>query len=574
MKEYLWLCRGKEVPVTQQTIKLALEKKGIRAACLWEQDESRELGMEELLLDERIVANGILLEKELLSEAGGKNTRLPAKREYELALRVAEHETVYLLPASFLAGETEKAGAGDVENGVQEIWCEFCTDAYIAGRYREFLQERGLFEAVVEAVLTEGLAVESAPKVEAFLQQMIARTEAYFYYYDATQPILIYLGDSCCYNILNVLANELAKALHAKGNAIRFYDVAAEDVQGLSRLLGERYKASIGFQAWIFSIQRKDGESYFQDLIGGPKYNFVLDHPIWMQKQLQCAPKRYYILTHDRNYQAFIRKYDKGVADAYLLPPGGRRMAESCDDGERIYDVAFLGTYTDYRNKLAAIMSSAWEIKFMAARFLFVMRKNPDITAELAFQKTLDHYKITLDQETFLERFGEFKEVIQCIMFYYREKVVETILQAGITLHVFGDTWKNSPFAQNPLLCMHEAVFGDEAAAVLQKTKLSLNVMAWHKDGFTERIADSMLAGAVVVSDNSSHLEEFYRDETVRFELRELEKLPGLLNGLLADEKKRLEIAKAAKNKASAMASWEVRAEQLLQIIEEESTNR
>ena len=51
MKEYLWLCRGKEVPVTQQTIKLALEKKGIRAACLWEQDESRELGMEELLLD-------------------------------------------------------------------------------------------------------------------------------------------------------------------------------------------------------------------------------------------------------------------------------------------------------------------------------------------------------------------------------------------------------------------------------------------------------------------------------------------------------------------------------------------
>jgi len=109
---------------------------------------------------------------------------------------------------------------------------------------------------------------------------------------------------------------------------------------------------------------------------------------------------------------------------------------------------------------------------------------------------------------------------------------------------------------------------------VLQKTKLSLNVMAWHKDGFTERIADSMLAGAVVVSDNSSQLEEFYRDETVRFELRELEKLPGLLNGLLTDEKKRLEIAKAAKNKASAMASWEVRAEQLMQIIEEESTNR
>lgn len=583
MKEYLWLYEGKEIPVLQQSIIMALEKNDIRAACLCRQGESRGLIIEELLLDERLVENGILLDKELLCEVGGKNTRLQAKWEYELTLRVAGKTEIMQLPfavfgevapfENYVNAQTD-TGEEKTAGMTQNTWEDFCVDAYIVGRYCEFLKKCNQFEAALEAVLAEGLAVKKVDEVQQFLEDMITHAEQYYYYYDATQPILVYRGDACCYNILNIFAGRLAEALQKQGNCIEFYDTALEDVQGLPRLLGKRYKASVGFQAWILSVQRKDEKKYFQDMIGGPKYNFIFDHPIWMQEQLRHVPERYYVLTHDRNYQSFIKKYDSGVKDVYILPPGGRN-AESGEDGEkRTYDVAFLGTYGDYRKKLAVIADCVPQVKFLAARFLLYMKKNPDITAEMAFQRTLDYYKIRLNQEEFLDLFGELKAVIQCVMYYYREKTVEQILKAGIELHVFGDSWRESPFAQNSFLKLHGAVYGEDAIDALRKSKISLNIMAWHKDGFTERIADSMLAGAVVVSDYSTQLEELFGAETVLFDLRQLGKLSEFLKELLADEGRRRSIAEAAKKKASTTVTWEARAKELLQIIEEESRNR
>lgn len=88
-----------------------------------------------------------------------------------------------------------------------------------------------------------------------------------------------------------------------------------------------------------------------------------------------------------------------------------------------------------------------------------------------------------------LTLFYEMKPVIQTIMYYYREKVVEILLKSGLKLHVYGDSWKNSPFYAHSGLCIHPEVNAEQGIEVLQNSKISLNVMAWHKDGFTERIA-------------------------------------------------------------------------------------
>ena len=44
----------------------------------------------ELLLDETICEGDILIPKELILLAGGRNDRLPAKKKYELLLRIAQ----------------------------------------------------------------------------------------------------------------------------------------------------------------------------------------------------------------------------------------------------------------------------------------------------------------------------------------------------------------------------------------------------------------------------------------------------------------------------------------------------
>lgn len=568
-KEYLWLYQGKEIAVSEQALSAIMQKRNIRAACFGNQNESTLLSQEELLLDERYVQNGILLERNLLSEVGGKNRRIPAKWEYELAIRIAEREEVMLLPMAEFQELLDVKEQEKTEN-VAVSWEDFCVDAYVMARYSIFLKERNLFEQVLEAVLNEGIAVRDNVTVKKFLEDMIMHTKRYYDYYDATQPILIYRGDECCYNMLNVFADELAKALEKKGNKVVFYDVGAEDIKGMVNLLGKRFQASIGFQSWILSIQRKENEAYFQDMIGGPKYNFILDHPIWMQGQLRHVPERYYILTHDRNYKAFIEKYDKEVANTYLLPPGGRTAGITESLAKRVYNVTFLGTYGNYRKNLAAIAGYEPQMKFLAARYLLYMKRNPDTTAEEVFQKVLEYRNIHLEEEDFLSLFGKMKAVIQCIMYYYREKTIETILNAEIEIHVYGDSWEESPYAKNPFLKIHKAVYGKQVLRELGMSKISLNIMAWHKDGFTERIAESMLSGAVVVSDKSTQLEDFYGSETVLFQLNALEKLPVILKKLLEDEERMKQIASAAKEKALAKATWDVRAEALQKMIDEE----
>lgn len=572
MKEYVWMRQGEVFPVTDKEFLALLNQNQIRALCPTDEPERQMVSQMELLLDERYVANGIVVERGLFGEAGGRNMRLPAKWEYELALRVAEMVPIVLLPEGAVPRQAWPLGMSEQEKTASP-WDSFCTDAYVTGRYSAGLKECGVFETVLEAVLAEGMLAERAEAVQQFLGEMITHTGKYYRYYDATQPILIYLGLTECYNILNVFAEKLAAEFRKQGNRVEFYDTNTEDVQGLTRLLGKRYKASIGFQTWIMSVRRADNTTFFQDMIGGPKYNFIVDHPIWLQEQLQHVPARFYALTHDRNYQKFIQKYNRDVCGTYLLPPGGRNLAWRGEDGLRTCDVTFLGTYGNYRKNLRMIGKWKPQTRHLANHFLYHMRKTPNLPAETAFEKSLADYDLQVPEKLFLSLFGEMKAAMQCMMYYYREKVIGEILGAGIELHVYGDSWKESPFFQNQYLKIHPEVLGDEAVSVLQNSKISLNVMAWHKDGFTERLADSMLAGAVVVSDKSTQLEEFYADEMALFDLEDLQVVPEILRRLLKNEDERSMMAQRAREKALAEDTWEVRAKQLLKIIEAESGN-
>lgn len=78
----------------------------------------------------------------------------------------------------------------------------------------------------------------------------------------------------------------------------------------------------------------------------------------------------------------------------------------------------------------------------------------------------------------------------------------------------------------------------------MEKSLISFNVMAWHKDGFTERIANSMLQRSVVLTDESTYLEGAGRDNLQM-------------------------IAENAYRKAKENYTWEQSAKKLLAFIDE-----
>ena len=95
-----------------------------------------------------------------------------------------------------------------------------------------------------------------------------------------------------------------------------------------------------------------------------------------------------------------------------------------------------------------------------------------------------------------------------------------------------------------------------------------MNIMSWHKAGFTERMANIMLAGAVLVTDDSTYLRGRYdENDMLIFKLDQCEKLPQRIAELLADDEKQRCIAQNGKKKTRCAHTWGKRAQEFLELL-------
>ncbi len=534
----------------------------------------------ELLLDERWADGEIEYPGQIHSEIGDINHRLSAKQNYEFLLRAAQKYPVMAIGKSGHRPLPADAGTGQPDPS----WESYRTDCYVAGKYQQELLSSGFFNPVIETLLQAASQFPASMNASLWLEKMISHSPEYYAIDDDTLPILIYRGCETCFNILNLFADELAKALLNCRQRIEIFDVEKEGNQALTRLIDRRFKSIIGIQTHVFSILMQDKKTCLHDLIIGPKFNMILDHPAWMKEHIDNGPKDYYLLIHDRNYLSFAARYYKNVKQSFYFPPGGISPADVVQTDpnpateaalpvprKKQFGLTFIGSYYNYRQRLALIHSYDRFHRFLAARFLRFMCQNPDEPAEWAFQQALQYYHISLEDSGFLTLFYEMRQVCFCAMTYYREKIIRTLLDAGIQIHVYGDTWKNAPFASCQNLICHPSVTPQEGLEIMERSKLSLNIMSWHKDGLTERILNAMLCRSVVISDKSGILEESFINgrDLILFSLKQLDLLPTLIQSLLSDETRLKEISINGYKKARQNHQWKNRAEEFLRVLEQ-----
>lgn len=519
----------------------------------------------DLLLDENLCSGELYLEKKMAVQVGGINSYLKAKQKYELLIRVAKVKPVRIIEAE--PDEDREYLELRDDEGHQSVSYGWETDCYVVGRYSEELQKANLFNCVVETLLEEAAQADRKEKTIAFLEKMVGRGENYWHIAEGSQPIMIYKGEGICYNVLNVFAEQFGMALEGTGKQVIYFDSSQNEIEKLTDYMYQHFQAVIGIQTYLFTVKMRDEKHYLHEYFYGPKFNFIFDHPVWMNQHLQHRYTDFYVLTHDQNYVNFIEHYYK--KKAFLFPPAGVKP-DALEAKERIYDLTFIGTYGNYWNEVLRIHQMERRKRFIANRFLLVMRKNPDLTAEIALEETLRQCDQVLSEQEFLDLLYELRRVIYCVMHYYRDRVIREILESGIQLDVFGDSWRICPLAKYPNLVCHPEVTVEESYKIWRQSKLSLNIMSWHKGGFTERMANIMLSGAVLVTDKTTYLDGRYDEEDlVTFDLSEYEKLPSKIKALLKDREYMGKIARNGKNKTEKTATWEIRAKQLMLLLKE-----
>lgn len=524
------------------------------------------ISFSELLLDETLCRGNVAVEKETARLAGGPNRKLGAKQKYELLLRIAAYSELEFVEHELSAEEKDKYLLLEEDTEEEERRYGWMTDCYVIGKYSKILQQTGFFDEAVGGVLAQAeISGDSQESVLTYMEQMIGHESAFYQIDDATRPILIYTGDPICHNVLTVFAEQFGGALERAGALVEYFDLREHDAKDILVYFDSHYRAVVGVQSYLFSIQMLDEIHYLHEHIHAPQYNFIFDHPIWLRSHMGYRGDRFCLLVHDMNYRRFAETYFK--QNAVLFPPAG--MEAPGQQPERNRSLTFVGTYGDYWEQILWMHQLEREERFLANRFLLVMRKNPDMTAEDAFACALKQRGIELGEEQFVEQMYRIRRAIYCVTFYYRKRVVETLVRAGLTVEVFGDSWYRCPLKSYPNLVCHPNITVEESLVVWKQSKLSLNVMAWHKAGFTERMADIMLAGAVLVTDKSAYLEGRYtQEDMVIFELDRLWELPPRIEALLADDEMRQQIAERGRSKTRKEHTWDRRAEQFIKLLE------
>ena len=525
----------------------------------------------EILLDERIVHEGIYIPKSLIVKSGGINIKLKAKRKYELILRIAELGNVKIeevkddIPACNNLGEQDGEFIFFDKEAENNILNSLTTDCYIIAKYSEKLIACNLFDEVAESIITEagdkGLKNETIALLEGFL----SRNDSFYMIDDCTRPVLIFKGNDTCYNVLNTFADELKKSIEKSGYKTEIFDVDREDWKEVVRYQNRHYKAVVGFQSFLFSVKMEDGEAYFMDFIKAPKFNFLFDAPICFSSHLGYKAEDFTILTHDINYKNFLEKHYK--QQAKILPPGGMISENPVNINERKYELTFLGSYGDYRKILPELEGLSVEDKTVGTALFEKLKLEPELTLEAGFDKVIKEKGLAMDEDTYLARLHSVRRVLYAASYYFREKAIKAILESGLRLTVFGESFKNSPFVNYKNLDICEEVSAERSLEVYGNSKISLNFMTWHKAGLTERMANIMLAGAVLLTDCTDGFSKGAGEDFVDFKLSDIDSLPGKIKELLKNESLLNKIALNGKKRAISSMTWDKRAEELLELL-------
>ena len=535
-----------QIRVGQETIESmirALEEQNIPLVAYERDDlknnngkaENIELGQTITLDMERICGMG--WSRQQLCKIGGFHKEFPETDILEYLCRMVRFTSKCQL--IYIDGGL-KNGAMSVDYLEKQAF----TYAYLIRAHMNALREKqqleSAFQSVCGMLATKGI-------LEIFQQYMnffLTNEKEYKLLARLVAPFVVIRGDDTCGGVLQQFADDLANALEENGQAV--YEIGTEkDVINVAELQGIVLKGVVGFQSAAL-------EKSFFSRLNGPKFQFWFDNPFSFRNVLRNLSVDHFILCQDADHADWIREFYH-TDNAIQFPPGG--IESDYYEGERTMDVVFMGRYfSDDTSQLSSMQKAFYDYMCLHPKLDFKSG------AEGYFGRREDLSEVLYNM----------KPACRAVIGHFRCAVVETILNAGVELHVYGTEWNDYAGTGKENLVIHSEVSMVDSVKEFHKAKIGLNVMSWYKAGMTERVANIMLSGAVCLSDETRYLRERISDqeEIVLYRLDALDMIPNMVIEILRNRDKWQRISKNGYRKAVHKFTWRVKARELIELAE------
>ena len=404
---------------------------------------------------------------------------------------------------------------------------------------------------------------------------------------------------------LSYFSHQMAGEFQKMGYAVFFYDLKQEESSDgkLRKFIRPRETVLVTFnfqglekEAGVY----REGIGYLWDTYHIPCYNIAADHPYFYDDRLKDLPEKYRHISIDRRQKAYFEEFYPEYVSRGFLPLAGTGLRQGEDEAKTgkagaqgtaveteeagaqgdaeqaapCYDVILTGNYT----KLSFFEPYInWINEEYAAFYRGIiddLLEHPACTVEevaLAHceqemgKEPNDQLRIALHKMIFIDLY---------VRNYWRGKAVRTLVNAGIPVHVVGKGWEELEDVRHPeCLKLHPQTDSVICLEMLADAKVSLNVMPWFKDGAHDRVFNSILNGAVCVTDPSCYLEEeLHEGEGVCYvALQDMDALPEKVKDLLQNDSGRNEIVRRGRAIVEQKHTWAQRAKTLAAWIAEDA---
>ena len=393
--------------------------------------------------------------------------------------------------------------------------------------------------------------------------------------------ILLFIRDSSNHNSLNYFTEEIAQQLKKHGDNIYYLSLTDSDkiAEDLVKILtSHNIEAAIMFNAFGQQDYLCNGDKNLWDVFDIQFFNYIVDHPIEHDIDLDSKCKNYHVICIDKKHKSFIENNYPGIKSVHFLPiAGSGDLSIPKDDysmfNSRKQGIVLTAGLMDPDFILEQVNAFPQDIRRLALSIIEYMKDHLDKSPEEA----LDDVLISQYSGAIKENREYYLQIIHIMSFapfyirtWIRKKIVDSLIKSGVKLHIYGDGW-DSLIAKYPN--NNAVLYGDidisQTPALYRDTQLALNIMPMFKAGSHDRIATAQINGAAVITDENGYLCDFYEgtDGIFYYSLNDIDTLPEKLSAILSDERMLYETAINGQNIARQMLNWNELCEKLYEIL-------
>lgn len=375
----------------------------------------------------------------------------------------------------------------------------------------------------------------------------------------------------CCivnYNLYeskNHFTLKMAEALLRHGIDVKIIDIQkSNSVLDLNEIQNFNPDLTCSFNS---TAQMANG-LFFWDLLQIPHWSILVD-PSLYAVNLTNSP--YSIISCvDRDDCTGLRSHND-FQNVFFWPHAVERELAPLKEGNRPYDVVFLGSCYDYES-----LRRSWQEKY-PAKLNAVLDEAIDAVGSDRYTSLMDALIKAWGNSGLSPDGIDFVKLFYYLDNYTRGKdrveLIRSIKNAKV--HLFGELmieepayhldWKHYLGDQKNVV-LHPSVPFTESLEILKQSKICLNSMPFFKNGSHERVFTSLACGALPITSNSRYIGEMFQDgeDLVLYSSANWDAVNVQVDSLLANEKRRKEMAAKGRAKVMKEHTWDRRVEQLL----------